>query len=469
MDECKFQDLEINSETASVQRSGGRIDADSKNYLIPFNLFHGHAAHTASQVLSVRVDETTWMVVPCIELIRFYFGESGHLVKTLFSGRFALRELVEGCWIRDGNANVVLPAGMNFLAAPGIARICFDASAKSAVRMLIHSGSGAALDQRPWYPKMGFPFTGMTNLTVRGKWLQHDDRRIFLALRLVTCTHPFPFEKLFHRGKRVSTDAEHPTRVQRKAASQTVRKPIEKRITLTNRPELEGSRSLVSLPEHDIPFPDLLGKPIVPMGEFKVVGTQKRGATSAEIATTGGHAGVPVQGAELAAKQVEGLDPNDAPIVLWHIDWELRALRPDLVQVQFKNRLRFGRTFIDATFAGLNSQRWVGLAVLRAADSETPQPTLILVCAEDRVENEAIEFMALMTPVSHADECVGLLHRYLLEVGWRTGELTESGTRCILALSSAQMERAFEMRSVSEIVNSISSQMTNSTVALPLP
>lgn len=78
-----FSQLKITEETASFVKSGLAVDG---NFLIPLGPHPWHWNHTHSYCVSVNLGAGKRLLVPCVELIRFYFGSSSNLLKRLFIG-----------------------------------------------------------------------------------------------------------------------------------------------------------------------------------------------------------------------------------------------------------------------------------------------------------------------------------------------------------------------------------------------
>ncbi len=195
-----FKEMAVDEQTSEVLPSGLPYSpaGGSTSYLLPFNAFNAHNEHTRSWVARVQVDPDTVLVVPSLELFRFYFGATSSVLEGVMSGGDAEQRLYHAAYIsRVSNAaNVVLGMGMPAAAAPTVARIALDDEAKKAFFTLVKGGRIAGLNKTDWQPRMGFPFTGKTNLTVDGLWLDTPGQRTFVALRLIRCTYPHPFERL---------------------------------------------------------------------------------------------------------------------------------------------------------------------------------------------------------------------------------------------------------------------------------
>jgi len=211
-----FAGLRVDRATAEIVPCGGEsLCSDGvQRHEMPFAHFAGHKAHTISHVVKVRVDTRTSLLVSCTELTRRYFGDSGILLSRVFSGALAARTLydLETAGINRSTrvANLRLGPEMPYHAASAIARIAFDPAAKKAFQGLVNSGVAATANKKPWHIKMGFPIDGLTDLNVRGLWLERGPDRSFLALQILSCSHPFPFEKLFyelHPGQSAGSSA----------------------------------------------------------------------------------------------------------------------------------------------------------------------------------------------------------------------------------------------------------------------
>lgn len=209
--EC-FRELEIRKEHGYVVGVGVPIDPDAqeREFPLPFALFDAHQSHTGTNCLRMRLGQDSMMIVPCMELIRFYFGSSGMLLARILASANGVDGLFTHANLNPISkvANLTLASGVSGFAATTIARVAFDTTAASALRWIASSGTSAAANKRPYYPKTKFPFIGKSDLTADGRWLVHGSKRTFLVERLVQCTHPFPFEKLIYETSQEATGDE---------------------------------------------------------------------------------------------------------------------------------------------------------------------------------------------------------------------------------------------------------------------
>ncbi|MBI4990313.1 MAG: hypothetical protein HZC23_15970 [Rhodocyclales bacterium] len=267
-----FENLQIDDSTTSILPAGLPVaeDGGKPTYLLPFSDFDGHRGHTGAFCARVRLPDGGFLVVPCMELIRFYFGDSGLLLKRLFSGATATDNLYLSAWRSDvsGAAHLTLAPGLPFPAARTVARIVFDRQAAKAAAWIAKSGVTAAAHSERYYPKTTFPFKGQTNLTVEGRWLGGDERRVLLVERILQCSHPFPFQRLHVRTTTELAGDGPPGSSGRSKSSKRDAEPRRHKQEL-----LEGFVTRALLPmavvEDDIetPFPDLVGKPVHRMAD----------------------------------------------------------------------------------------------------------------------------------------------------------------------------------------------------------
>lgn len=190
-----FEGLEINGQTTVRIKAGLSV---GDNYLLPFSAHLGHQKHTNSYCLEITAREHR-IIVPCVELIRFYFGSSGILLRRLFTGPF--RE--EHCWREKyfdperRHLHLKLADGMPKYAVSDLARIATDEHAREAASSVFASCLNvSACGAR--YPHMPFPFVGRTSIRARGMWLPFGNKpkRTFLVFSMQQCAHPFGFSSL---------------------------------------------------------------------------------------------------------------------------------------------------------------------------------------------------------------------------------------------------------------------------------
>ncbi|MBQ0937902.1 hypothetical protein [Ideonella paludis] len=272
----KFPDLEISKETTVIIKAGSSLE--SGGYLIPMGEHPWHMENTHSYCLRVALGGGRFLVLPAMELIRFYFGSSSVLLSKLFSpplqkehlfsnfrrtllGRHMFLDIADGI-PKQSAADIARMAGDNkaWFAAMNIGRSCLEASTRGADA----------------YPVGLFPFEGKTDLTVSGQWLSQDwvAGQTFLVFRILSCSHEFPFNKLTVRcgskPKRASRSV-RPAMGEAKAApfAGAVRPQKPRLVNEDGSPQLSrGSYQF----ESDRAFPDLLRKPVVRQVRLQAAG-----------------------------------------------------------------------------------------------------------------------------------------------------------------------------------------------------
>ncbi|WP_174874893.1 hypothetical protein [Vogesella oryzae] len=150
------------------------------------------------------------VLIPELELIRFYYATSEKMAKMIFEGDFGYDGLSEKVFnmVHEGPVHelesdvvrFVYRLGFSREDVPVLARILFDGGwdAMSGIRRpaklaaVEHLNSAGATSIS--YPRTLFPFKGQTTLEVAGSfWKLPGYQRAFLVHRILSCSGPFPF------------------------------------------------------------------------------------------------------------------------------------------------------------------------------------------------------------------------------------------------------------------------------------
>lgn len=207
-DGCReeFFDLEVTRATTSLVKAGLALptaDNDHEAFLLPLSEHPEHMDHTHSYCVVVELSESRRLIVPCAELIRFYFGSSSTLLGRLF--RAPLRP---DMFYRDvrfdrrtRKAQLKLAGGISGVSAADVARIALSRTAWGAANQIGASLLAGHANNRPPYPQCSFPFKGRTDLAAIGRWLPFDGQndKTFVVHCLLSCSHPFPFSSLQYK------------------------------------------------------------------------------------------------------------------------------------------------------------------------------------------------------------------------------------------------------------------------------
>ncbi len=196
-----FKGLAINPESVAFVKAGLALE---EHFLLPLNYHPWHRHHTQSYCVAVSLSDQRRLLVPCVEIIRFYFGSSSNFLQRLFTAPLSQ----ECLWTHKHfnpptrHLHLVLANRLSGLSAPDIGRIAENKFAWRAAAGIYVSCQKATATGHPAYPYTGFPFEGTTDLVASGQWLPFGDQEnaTFLAYRLRSCSHPFPFLSLSYEA-----------------------------------------------------------------------------------------------------------------------------------------------------------------------------------------------------------------------------------------------------------------------------
>lgn len=261
--------LEVSTESVFECAAGipfGGIFGDG--YLLPFDSFSHHKNHTKSWCLRCEVEEEQ-IIIPAAEVIRFYFGSSGSLIKRIFASDFSVESLCSKFEMGPGrNASIDLRSEISSASATDIARIVFDPAALRAAQLVsrsLVSAKASNLD-RQIYPRALFPFAGRTSLVVKGLHIEGGDSiGRFLVTEICACGSPFPFKKLHYvsngklQAKPIAHDASNSS-----AATSAKRRAIKQEPgqAIKNDEPKSGTQVRAVVWDRNTRFPDLSGKPV---------------------------------------------------------------------------------------------------------------------------------------------------------------------------------------------------------------
>lgn len=192
-----FNNLEIKKGTTDFIKAGLSIE---DKFLLSLNDHPWHRLQTHSYCLSVILPEMKRIIIPCVELIRFYFGSSSNFIHLLFT-----KIISEDMFWRSksfdelyGRLHMKLAANISGLSATDIGRMALDPIAWRAAHRIFNSCQAASLNHETIYPRAEFPFNGETDLVATGKWISggNSDSATFVVYSLQSCSYPFPFTSL---------------------------------------------------------------------------------------------------------------------------------------------------------------------------------------------------------------------------------------------------------------------------------
>ncbi|MCK2069270.1 hypothetical protein HB854_00800 [Aeromonas caviae] len=200
-----FSQLAINRDSTQFYKAGGKPDPKthgllgSIHYWLPLDQHPWHREHTHANCVVITVSRVLQILIPCMELIRFYFGSSSSLLSTLFRPMLSRTNLAKQYIKRaDDSVFLRLAEGISGASAADIARIIYSPAAWQAASLIGKSALQCSSIGERIYPKCAFPFEGITDLNVTGQWITHDGstRKIFIVYEIISCAHEFPFKSI---------------------------------------------------------------------------------------------------------------------------------------------------------------------------------------------------------------------------------------------------------------------------------
>ncbi len=193
-----FENIQIDREHTSLIKAG--LNIDDQAYLLPIAEHPWHMQCTQSYCVMVNLPDEKRLIIPCMELIRFYFGSSSSLLSKLFRPELNRKMLYSDSHFDQfsGHLKLNLATDISGVSAADIGRLRLDHKAWLAALQIGSSCLAASTSNQHSYPKTFFPFEGQTTLIASGKWLSFGDRpkSTFVVYTLRSCSYPFPFKTL---------------------------------------------------------------------------------------------------------------------------------------------------------------------------------------------------------------------------------------------------------------------------------
>lgn len=192
-----FRDVQIGPSTVKFVKAGLPED---DHYLLPFEQHPWHQKHTESYGVLVSLPDGKRLFVPCMELIRFYFGSTSALLGRLFTTPLMESSL----WCEKkfdeerGHLHLKLAERISGASATDIGRIALDNHAWRSAANIFLTCLRAKSKNASVYPYASFPFEGESTLIANGMWLPFGEtaNATFVVFSLRSCSHPFPFKSL---------------------------------------------------------------------------------------------------------------------------------------------------------------------------------------------------------------------------------------------------------------------------------
>lgn len=203
----KYDDRTFAVDTSIVKTItfSGTIDPFGNNRIIPAHQYPlGSKAWTSVQDAPLfaipYLGDPYGLLIPVIEVIRFYYIHSSFSARAIFYGEYDRL-------FSDPECNLAIPLppvkltlrwGAKHEDAWMLARYIASELFKRRANK-VHSlvTLQKLVKDRPVLPESFFPFDGNTNLKVEGIKIKGDDGKLrFLVTRLRNCTHPMPYSEV---------------------------------------------------------------------------------------------------------------------------------------------------------------------------------------------------------------------------------------------------------------------------------
>lgn len=193
-----FLKLQINRSTTQLIKAG--LNLDERGFLLPMAEHPWHMHCTQLYCVMLDLPDNRRLIIPCMELIRFYFGSSSNLITKLFLPPIVRAGFYTKPKFDKSRKHLTfeLVGKMSGSSAADIGRLHLDPIAWHAATLISISALSASVSCLAIYPQTHFPIEGSTDLLVNGKWLSFEGqaKSTFLVYSLQSCAHPFPFKSL---------------------------------------------------------------------------------------------------------------------------------------------------------------------------------------------------------------------------------------------------------------------------------
>ena len=238
--------LTINSENASLFKATDKIGNQN---IITYADHRTSGFGKDSWCLCFPLgDDPAGIIIPITEIIRFYFATSTLLSKAIYTGEIShnINKFVNLNFSGMKNNTYCVVHRRQIVSDNDcwvLGRILNDETAYKAAQEVHDSLMFQKYNKASnLHPKTILPFMGETELTVRSKTIGYNHRRI-LVLRILNCTHPFPFETLEvladNDGRKANSETDKPDSEKKEInrPQKTNKKTQEKPLSSTEEPD----------------------------------------------------------------------------------------------------------------------------------------------------------------------------------------------------------------------------------------
>ncbi|MBI3218552.1 MAG: hypothetical protein HYZ44_03500 [Bacteroidetes bacterium] len=181
------------------------------NYDFPLIMFHDAKV----QVLRKGIEQDSnydFIIVPCQEVFRFYFGGSDDISQELYLGGlhdpanriYDPRYITPKSEIDNGvKPFIYLRTRIPDTDIKIVARIAYSDIGFKAAKSVYNSVQLAKMNKQQIYPDCKFPFEGKAELKICGTEIKANgfdnkftNKKIFLVYNIISCSGPFPYSEI---------------------------------------------------------------------------------------------------------------------------------------------------------------------------------------------------------------------------------------------------------------------------------
>lgn len=199
-----FKNLRISREHVKICSAGQKSEDD---YIIP-PAYYSIGSHSGlkAKCLCIEKDEDPYnIIIPMVEVIRFYYAQSSKIAKVLFNGSYGQNEsiiydpeyTIEN--IEEGCHQIKLRKEFSNSDAWFAARLAFSEVARKNAKRIWASIIKSRDKNNIAFPATHPPFYDKTDLKVFGKYIPKKISDVkkewrFLVLWIQSCSGPFPYD-----------------------------------------------------------------------------------------------------------------------------------------------------------------------------------------------------------------------------------------------------------------------------------
>lgn len=253
-----------------IKAGSSLSEHEEHKFWLPFAQHNQHKFHTESWCVLVTLNEVD-IIIPCAEMLRFYFGSSSNLLKQIVRNYFTPQNVWQDYEFdnQTGHLKITLASGISGASAADIGRIITDKMAFDAVSLISKTITTAIANREKAYIKMPFPFIGKSKLQVQGQWHTFEGMKDrFIVSQIESCSHRLPFLSLrYVSHSLIKKGIESLTKSENQNPSQRQDKQFigsESKIDkfVNDEPNLSRKAKVLNAPT-STRFPDLLAKTVV--------------------------------------------------------------------------------------------------------------------------------------------------------------------------------------------------------------